>query len=191
MGKGNSKIAPMTAINELICRTDFTHSDLLQLFKEFHKDFPMGYMTKKEFKKCYQTIFPQGNPEPLADHVFRVLDKNKDDKLDFREFMCRFNIAKRGTAEEKLAFAFSIYDLNDDGYMTKNELLEITKAIYNTVETFTTPETFPNEESIAGMIFEEMDKNMDGFVTKEEFVSTALKNSPMKNFLDGPFNFAD
>lgn len=37
----------------------------------------------------------------------------------------------RGSTNEKIAFIFRLYDQNVDGYITKNEMLIITQAIYD------------------------------------------------------------
>jgi len=36
----------------------------------------------------------------------------------------------RGTADEKLEFAFKLYDLNHDGYILKSEMTRIVSALY-------------------------------------------------------------
>ena len=36
----------------------------------------------------------------------------------------------RGNADEKLEFAFKLYDLNHDGYILKSEMIRIVTALY-------------------------------------------------------------
>lgn len=39
----------------------------------------------------------------------------------------------RGSVTEKLRWAFNLYDINGDGYITKEEMLDIVTAIYSLV----------------------------------------------------------
>ncbi|ALC49302.1 CG5890 [Drosophila busckii] len=73
--------------------------------------------------------------------------------------------------EEKLRWTFSLYDINGDGFITREEMTDIVTAIYELMGRL--PDECPEEEKIKGKvehIFQKMDINRDGVVTMEEFL---------------------
>lgn len=48
-----------------------------------------------------------------------------------QKFVQGLSILSRGTLEEKLCWTFSLYDINCDGQITKEEMTDIVTAIYN------------------------------------------------------------
>lgn len=124
MGKRHSKLAPKT-LSELRDNTNFTVEELQDWYKEFKSNWPKGALTVEEFKKAYKTFFPLGDATEFAKHVFRVFDRNDDGLLDFREFVCGFSVVLRGGVQEKLKFSFQIYDINGNGFITRDEMSEV------------------------------------------------------------------
>ncbi|CAG5109607.1 Oidioi.mRNA.OKI2018_I69.chr2.g4127.t1.cds [Oikopleura dioica] len=79
-----------------------------------------------------------------------------------------------GNVEEKLEWAFQLYDLDNSGTITKEEMLEIVEAIFSLLgsdERFAQNSLSP--ESRVDRIFSKMDINGDGELSKEEFLRGA------------------
>jgi len=122
-----------------------------QRHKGFLKDCPSGQLDRAQFRRIYKEFFPFGDPVDFADRVFNLFDENKNATIDFKEFICALSVTSCGRLDEKLKCvfpsnhslgpaydtldlgAFQLYDINEDGTITYDEMLQVVRSIYNMI----------------------------------------------------------
>uniref|UniRef100_A0A3B4X943 Kv channel-interacting protein 4 n=1 Tax=Seriola lalandi dorsalis TaxID=1841481 RepID=A0A3B4X943_SERLL len=148
-------------LEQLEAQTRFSRKELQILYRGFKNECPSGVVNEETFKDIYAQFFPQGGLCPLLCFVFPACV----------DFVMGLSILLRGSVQEKLNWAFNLYDINKDGYITKEEMLDIMKAIYDMMGKCTYPvlkEETPRQH--VEVFFQKMDKNKDGVVTIDEFI---------------------
>eukprot|EP00003_Mantamonas_plastica_P022925 TRINITY_DN3997_c0_g1_i2.p1 TRINITY_DN3997_c0_g1~~TRINITY_DN3997_c0_g1_i2.p1 ORF type:complete len:101 (-),score=42.12 TRINITY_DN3997_c0_g1_i2:36-338(-) len=93
----------------------------------------------------------------------------------------------RGDPVEKLEFAFNLYDIDQNGFISKKELGTIVAAFSNLLGGLKTVSGDQFDEDHANDFVEEffkaMDINQDGMLSKDEYIEGAMKNEDIATAL--------
>ncbi|XP_018862854.1 Kv channel-interacting protein 2 isoform X1 [Parus major] len=164
-------------LEQLQEQTKFTRKELQVLYRGFKNECPSGIVNEENFKQIYSQFFPQGDSSTYATFLFNAFDTDHDGSVSFEDFVSGLSTILRGTIDDRLNWAFNLYDLNKDGCITKEEMLDIMKSIYDMMGKYTYPamrEEAPREH--VENFFQKMDRNKDGVVTIEEFLESCQKD---------------
>ena len=179
MGSKSSKL-PGGQMKKLKAETHFDKRELEKWYRDFMKDCPSGLLDAVEFGRIYQQFFPFGDPSKFASHVFKVFDRDSDGCISFTEFITTLSTTSRGSLNDKLEWAFKLYDIDRDGYITREEMLLIVESIYEMVgKMVDLPDDESTPEKRVDKIFRKMDKNNDDVLTLEEFMDGSRSDSWM------------
>lgn len=84
-----------------------------------------GSLSAEEF-----LAIPELQQNPLVRRVIDILDTDRNGEVDFQEFIegvSQFSV--QGEKDKKLLFAFKIYDIDQDGYISNGELFQVLKTM--------------------------------------------------------------
>ncbi|XP_017692803.1 PREDICTED: calsenilin-like isoform X1 [Lepidothrix coronata] len=164
-------------LEQLLARTNFTKMELQSLYRGFKNECPSGLVDEETFTLIYSRFFPQGDASSYAHLLFDAFDADHNGALCFQDFAVGLSVLLRGTEQQKLKWTFDLYDVNKDGYVTKEDMLEIMKSIYAMMGPCTEPTLRASAPAQhMELFFQKMDRNGDGVVTFEEFLETCQED---------------
>merc|ERR1711951_30477 len=182
MGSSNGKpVLRDEDVAALAKSSGLDEAQVKQAFDNFVTEHPNGKMKPKDFREMMEKALPGKDAKKMEKHVFRIYDTNNDGYIDFPEFMIVFYIMSDGTPEEVLGKIFRVFDVNSDDSITKKEMQRLIKDMYGLLNN-DNPEQ-ASEKFIATSAFAEMDKDADGKITKEEFISACLGQEQFSKML--------
>ncbi|XP_069188618.1 calsenilin isoform X2 [Procambarus clarkii] len=178
-------------LEELCKQTKFTRQEIRLMYRGFKQECPEGVVQEDAFKEIYAKFFPHGNSSLYAHHVFKAFDLNSNGQISFRDLLVSLSQLLRGTAYDKLKFAFKLYDVNGDGCITKAELTDIVSSVHELMGRSShnrhDADDVLEEVSRAGVedkqtrehverLFKKLDLNGDGVVTIDEFIQSCMQD---------------
>jgi len=109
--------------------------------------------------------------------MFSLFDSDDNGQIDFKEFICGLStFCEKATLEEKLRFSFRIYDVDNDGHITKEELYKLLEAslIENSLG-------LPQKDlqALVDATFREADANGDGMISYDEYKEHVARHPTM------------
>ncbi|XP_050079255.1 calcineurin subunit B type 2 [Anopheles maculipalpis] len=154
---GNETSLPME-----LC-SNFDADEIRRLGKRFKKlDLDnSGALSIDEFMSL-----PELQQNPLVQRVIDIFDADGNGEVDFKEFIqgvSQFSV--KGDKLSKLKFAFRIYDMDNDGYISNGELFQVLKMMVGNNLKDTQLQQIVDKTIVFA------DKDEDGKISFDEFCS--------------------
>ncbi|XP_055351624.1 calcineurin B homologous protein 1-like [Paramacrobiotus metropolitanus] len=183
MGNRSTVMLQKSEIAEIQDETGFTANQIVRLYSRFTSldKSSTGSLSRADFLRI-----PELAINPLGDRIVHSFFKDcPDDQVNFRQFvkiLSIFRPMKRSqepvmnTRENKLKFAFQMYDLDQDNKVSAEEILTVLQMMVGVNI------SDDQLQKIAGITLQENDRDHDGYITLEEFCS-AMAESDVDNRL--------
>ncbi|KAG8891130.1 Calcineurin subunit B [Tulasnella sp. 332] len=159
-------------LGEMEKTSNFNQQELDRLRKRFMKldSDRSGSIDREEFLQI-----PQIANNPLASRMIAIFDEDCGGTVDFEEFVGGLSaFSSRGGREEKLRFAFKVYDIDRDGFISNGELFLVLKMMVgNNLKD-------SQLQQIVDKTIMEADRDGDGKLNFEEFTFMVAKTDIVK-----------
>ncbi|CAG9999871.1 unnamed protein product [Clonostachys byssicola] len=119
-----------SVLDNIVQGSNFDREEVDRLRKRFMKldRDNSGTIEREEFLSL-----PQISSNPLATRVasmIAIFDEDGGGDVDFEEFVSGLSaFSAKGNKEQKLQFAFKVYDIDRDGYISNGELFIVLKMM--------------------------------------------------------------
>ncbi|KAL1878083.1 hypothetical protein VTK73DRAFT_8134 [Phialemonium thermophilum] len=148
-------------LDDIVQQTNFDHEEVDRLRKRFMKldKDNSGTIERDEFLSL-----PQISSNPLATRMIAIFDEDGGGDVDFQEFVSGLSaFSSKGNKDQKLRFAFKVYDIDRDGYISNGELFIVLKMMVGS--------NLKDQQlqQIVDKTIMEADLDKDGKISFEEF----------------------
>lgn len=154
-------------VSELLHSTIFTVEvveKLVQLFSQVagSEGGDLGYIA---FLEVVNTRLPADmrlEDDRVTRRMFTLLDKDRSQGLNVREFITGLSILCRPTNEEQFRFVYKVFDADGDGTISKNELIRILKLTPISIQT--DEQAQAKAEELLHLAGDEENMTLEGFL---------------------------
>eukprot|EP00741_Cyanophora_paradoxa_P009794 tig00000147_g9489.t1 len=161
---------PSASVGTYANLTHHEVEELVERFKNMDSNGD-GRLSKLEF------IAHFGNQQ-LGSILFEAFDADQSGDVDVNEFISGLAVLSKGSLEERLEFAFTMFDVDRDGEVSKSEILNMLTSVTSILSVLDPRKRtdIKNIKVIADKLFAILDTDGNGFVSKHEFAHGLANN---------------
>ncbi|XP_012219772.1 calaxin [Linepithema humile] len=128
------------------------------------------------FRELLHNTFHVITEDSLVERLFCCWDREIEGVIRLEPWIIGLDVFLRGSLRDKITFCFRVYDLNNDGYITKDEIFQLLKNCL-----IKQPgEEDPDEgvKDLSELALKKLDVDHDGKISFRDY-ETAIKEEPL------------
>ncbi|XP_013390859.1 NADPH oxidase 5-like [Lingula anatina] len=124
-------------------------------------------ITQEEFRKIVNS-----KNDYLSARLFAILDKDNSKTIQLDEFISAIDLLSQGSSTDKLKFLFDVYDADDNGELSREELGAMLRACIEESSLAMADDIFSR---LTSLLWDELDIDQSGSVSFDELRETLEK----------------
>ncbi|XP_072028636.1 calaxin-like isoform X2 [Amphiura filiformis] len=165
------------------CKEEFDSlNNMFQLLTKNNMHARAHKLDRTQFRDVLHSIFHMTD-DIIMDRVLRAFDKDSDSYVNQSEWVFGMSVFLKGTLEERMEFCFQVYDLNTDGFISREEMFHLLKNCLIKQPSEEDPEEGTKE--LIELTLKKMDLDHDSRLSFMDF-STSVKEEPLLLETFGP-----
>lgn len=110
-------------------QTSFINIDYFRSINNFHIQnisYSQG-IDRATFRELLHNTFNVITEDILVERLFCCWDREIEGTIRLEPWIIGLDVFLRGSLQDRIVFCFHVYDLNNDGYITKDEIFQLLK----------------------------------------------------------------
>jgi Ca2+-binding EF-hand superfamily protein len=165
-----------TLVKALARRTHFSQQEVEGLLNMFRFHAKGNTINRFQFR-CFLMDRFGITEDIIMDRMFTFFDTTRDDEITREEWVISLNIVLKGTLEEQIAYTFFIYDINQDGVISEDEMRSFLRRalfLHGPPE-----EAEDGVKDLVQMTRRKLDEDKDDMVSFQDFAVSVRRDPTM------------
>ncbi|KAJ5077887.1 calcium binding protein [Anaeramoeba ignava] len=157
--------------------THYSKDELKVIDNDFSYHSSNGkQMSKDGFRDAFLGLVSNGSNNLFTDQITKAFSISS--QIDHNQFAIGFSKCSTSNRDEKLKFVFSIYDIDNDGYLSRAEFLQMLECFFEVNRNHFGKSFDTHDESTRYIdrFFKEVSPLMNDRISYNEYKTHSLKN---------------
>jgi len=157
-------------------RTRFSQEECRSLLFIHQRMTNLGKVDRLRFREVLHAAFDITD-DVMLDRVYRVFDKDNDGIINELEWVVGVSILCRGSPEQLIDFCYTVYDINGDKSLAREELSHCLKGgLIPYAGVINADEIEEGMREVVEIGMKKLDKDKDGQITQEDFTNACYSD---------------
>lgn len=158
-----------------------------------HDIFIIQGIDRTTFRDLLHNTFHLITEDVLVERMFCCWDRDNEGSIRLEPWIIGLDVFLRGNLRDRMEFSFRVYDLNNDSYITKDEIFQLFKWVSTFVKSIRSMyrswrnsllkqpgEEDPDEgvRDLSELVLKKFDQDHDGKISFQDY-ETVVKNEPL------------
>jgi Ca2+-binding EF-hand superfamily protein len=173
-------------LNQLSEDVNLSKLSIQDWHKRFMHECPSGSLSKERYLHLYRSFYPRArNSDTYAQMFFTTFDEDRDQALNFREFLHIVSITQGTDEKAKLEIAYKAYNRNQlETNLSQKHFRNVLIAILDLVETQDdVDEEHQKRETVIEWAMKCLGLDEKNEISKKEFLRRCKDNPNLQEFL--------